>query len=181
MPDEKLMSKWLPSVRWGSLEFEQDPNHPPSPSLIRLDHGYHGQSLQGWMNQSTLRNVLEAEGTSWIAAADYYRFPHVQYFHSVASLVQQLQSLSPAVAGSMRRASQKIRSQTLTAYRRVLQHVLGFGHIYDSSDSRDSSCSFANILGVLRFSVKLHRSYVWTMFGPTGSDWFACNPRFPSL
>ena len=160
MPDEKLMTKWLPSVRWGSLEFEH-PNDPkPSPSLIRLDHG---QGLQAWMNQSTLRNVLEAEGTSWIAAADYYRFPHVQYFHSVASLVQQLQSLSPAtVATSMRRASQKIQSQTLAAHRQVLQHVLGFGHIYDSSDSSDSSCSFANILGVLRLSVKLHRSYIWT-------------------
>ena len=165
----------MPSVRWGSLEFEH-PNDPkPSPSLIRLDHG---QGLQAWMNQSTLRNVLEAEGTSWIAAADYYRFPHVQYFHSVASLVQQLQSLSPAtVATSMRRASQKIQSQTLAAYRQVLQHVLGFGHIYDSSDSSDSSCSFANILKVF---CAYQWSYIEATFGPTDWIWLVClQPEVP--
>eukprot|EP00435_Cladocopium_sp_Y103_P011207 s4210_g2.t3 len=151
MPNEKLMTKWLPSVRWGSLEFEQNDDPKQSPSLIRLDHGEH--SLQAWMNQSTLRSVLEAEGTSWIAAADYYRFPHVQHFHSVASLVQQLQSLSSSatgatVAASMRRASQNIRSHTLAAYRRVLQHVLGFGHIDDSSDSSDSSsCQLSQLTG----------------------------------
>lgn len=152
MPDEKLMTKWLPSVRWGSLELEENPDDPqPSPSLIRLDHR---QGLQGWMNQSTLRNVLEAEGISWIAAADYYRFPHVQYFHSVASLVQQLQSLrSLTVAASMRRASQNIRSQTLAAYQQVLQHVLGFGDTGHTYDSSDSSCLIANSFGVLRFSM----------------------------
>ena len=102
---------------------------------------------------------------SWIAAADYYRFPHVQYFHSVASLVQQLQSLSPAtVATSMRRASQKIQSQTLAAYRQVLQHVLGFGHIYDSSDS---SCPFANILKVF---CAYQWSYIEATFGPYWLD-----------
>ena len=130
MPDERLMTKWLPSIRWGSLEFEIA---EPRPSLIRLDAQY---SFQPWMNQSTLQSVQEGGATSWIAATDYYRFPHVQYFASVASLVQKLRSLPlAAVTSGMRGASQKIRSQTLAAYSRVMEHLLGIAidHLDSSS------------------------------------------------
>lgn len=127
MPDEKLMTKWLPAVRWGSLEFDLSPGPSNSnPCLMRVDEHHTPSSFRPWMNQSTLQSVLEGQGTSWIGAADYYRFPHVLYFHSVASLVQQIERGSLAAASSkMRSASRKIRSQTLAAYRRVLHHTLG--------------------------------------------------------
>ena len=132
VPDEKLMTKWLPAVRWGSLEFDQSDTNRPC--LVRLDESAY--SLRPWMNQSTLKSTWEGGAMTWIGASDYYRFPHVQHFHSVASLVAKLHEL-PLTAASfgMRSASQKIRSQTLAAYGRVLQHVLGFGMTGHTSDS----------------------------------------------
>eukprot|EP00438_Fugacium_kawagutii_P008875 Skav200657 [mRNA] locus=scaffold2539:180043:184770:- [translate_table: standard] len=133
VPDEKLMTKWLPAVRWGSLEFDLSTPGQPSPCLMRVDahHGFHDLAgFQPWMNQSTLQSVLEGQGTGWIKTADYYRFPHVLHFHSVASLVRQIQGRAlaeplAAVSSKMRSASRRIRSQTLAAYRRVLHHTLG--------------------------------------------------------
>ena len=149
VPDEKLMTKWLPAVRWGSLEFDQSDTNRPC--LVRLDESAY--SLRPWMNQSTLKSIWEGGAMTWIGASDYYRFPHVQHFHSVASLVAKLHEL-PLTAASfgMRSVSQKIRSQTLAAYGRVLQHVLGFGmtgHTSDSSFSfvkQKDSCHFCDMI-----------------------------------
>eukprot|EP00434_Breviolum_minutum_P015550 symbB.v1.2.013693.t1/scaffold971.1/size148033/21 len=134
VPDEKLMTKWLPAVRWGSLEFDQSDRNGLAACLVRLDRAKN--SLRPWMNQSTLQSTWEGGAMTWIGASDYYRFPHVQHFHSVASLMAKLHEL-PLTAASfgMRSASQKIRSQTLAAYSRVLQHVLGFGATGHTSDS----------------------------------------------
>ena len=100
IPDEALMSKWLPAVRWGSLEVDAS-------SLLRLSHS---PALSPW-NHSR----------SWLAAADYYRFPHVLHFHSVASFLAKLQH---SFISSPRRASEGIRKQTLAVYEQLLVHVL---------------------------------------------------------
>lgn len=152
VPDEKLMTKWLPAVRWGSLEFDQSDRNGVAACLVRLDRAKN--SLRPWMNQSTLQSTWEGGAMTWIGASDYYRFPHVQHFHSVASLMAKLHEL-PLTAASfgMRSASQKIRSQTLAAYGRVLQHVLGFGATGHTSDSSFSfveqtvvSCHFCDMI-----------------------------------
>lgn len=88
IPDEALMSKWLPAVRWGSLEVDS--------------------SARG----------LSHSPRSWLASADYYRFPHVLHFHSVASFLVKLQHSSP------RRPSEDMRKQTLAVYEQLLAHIL---------------------------------------------------------
>ena len=159
VPDEKLMTKWLPAVRWGSLEFDQSDRNGLAACLVRLDQAY---SLRPWMNQSTLQSTWEGGAMTWIGASDYYRFPHVQHFHSVASLMAKLHEL-PLTAASfgMRSASQKIRSQTLAAYGRVLQHVLGFGATGHTSDS---SFSFVEQTVVSCHFCDMIRNNSWTIF-----------------
>ena len=115
LPDPKLMTKWLPSVRWGSLEYD----HGQVPACLLQAQG----QATAWMNQSTLASALEGDAIDWIAATDYYRFPHVMLFQSVASLLARLRSL-PA-ASAQRIASQQIRAQALAFHRQVLVHLLG--------------------------------------------------------
>ena len=127
MPDEKLMTKWLPAVRWGSLEFDRDRGTGAAKlpaCLMRL--GKSPACFVPWMNQSTLQSAVEGRAAAWIGATDYYRFPHILHFHSVASLVAQLRQPLATTSLGMRRASQEIRLQTLSWYRELLGHLLGF-------------------------------------------------------
>ncbi|CAE7393356.1 unnamed protein product [Symbiodinium natans] len=124
LPSQRLMAKWLPAVRWGSLEYDRVAGGAPM-CLAAL-----GQTKQGrqapWMNQSTLAAALEGGALGWIGATDYYRLPHVLHFDSVVSIGGLMQGpLLREASMKMRTSSQRVRTHALAFYSSVLLRLLG--------------------------------------------------------
>jgi len=132
VPSRALMTKWLPAVRWGSLEADgfNIQRH------AGLAHDGGGEmpsagdrpSLPGevpWMDQRTLTAALAGGALGWIGASDYYRLPHVLQFGSVSSLVVELRSADlRAVSTSLREASEWLRGEALGFYRDLAARLL---------------------------------------------------------
>jgi len=117
IPSERLMTKWLPSVRWGSLE-------PDSLNIQRLG-GVVSMAGAPWANQSSLADALVGGAYGWIGASDYYRYPHILHFMSVAGLLAALRTMDPpAVGGAMRQAGEGLRVGAIAFYRALLGGLL---------------------------------------------------------
>ncbi|CAE7232852.1 unnamed protein product [Symbiodinium sp. CCMP2592] len=125
LPSQTLMAKWLPAVRWGSLEFDRMVGDVPMCMFAFWQS--HKQKLQApWMNQSNLAAALEGGALAWIGATDYYRLPHVLYFDSVASIgsLMQRQVLQEASV-KIKTESRRIRAHSLAFYRDSLLQLMG--------------------------------------------------------
>ena len=127
LPSPKLMAKWLPAVRWGSLEYDRSTASGIPMCMVALEQGKQGHKRQApWMNQSSLAAALEEQALGWIGATDYYRLPHVLHFDSVASIGTLLQqSLLRETSWRMKIWSRRIRAHSVAFYQHVLVHLFG--------------------------------------------------------
>eukprot|EP00928_Gymnodinium_smaydae_P002317 TRINITY_DN10828_c0_g3_i1.p1 TRINITY_DN10828_c0_g3~~TRINITY_DN10828_c0_g3_i1.p1 ORF type:complete len:1597 (-),score=337.82 TRINITY_DN10828_c0_g3_i1:34-4824(-) len=133
VPSESLMAKWLPAVRWGSLEAD-DLNLQRLPGLASArsveDGRYTPLGAVPWMDQRTLSASLAGGSSGWIRLSDYYRWPHVLRFASASDLVAQLVSADLAAVGEqMRRSSERLRADGLQFYRALASRLLLGGSV----------------------------------------------------
>eukprot|EP00933_Yihiella_yeosuensis_P018063 TRINITY_DN14985_c3_g1_i1.p1 TRINITY_DN14985_c3_g1~~TRINITY_DN14985_c3_g1_i1.p1 ORF type:complete len:466 (+),score=63.04 TRINITY_DN14985_c3_g1_i1:136-1398(+) len=121
VPSQELMTKWLPAVRWGSLEIVGD-------CKVRLEtpSTSEGRVAIPWMGQTSLSSALAEGAYAWIGVSDYYRFPGVLHFSSVADLIAKLRTSDlGSITATMAQASRSIQQQSLSFQRRVLRRLLG--------------------------------------------------------
>ncbi|CAE8673448.1 unnamed protein product [Polarella glacialis] len=144
IPSQTLMSKWLPAVRWGSLELDKISSY----RLACFSRAEPSSAASApWVDQSTLSLALETGAYSWIGASDYYRFPHILHFSSVAGLVAKLRGTDLVALGvAMRASSRQIRSQSLVFHRSLLSQLLDRGS--KTSEAR----KIPNFAGERRYS-----------------------------
>merc|ERR1719203_2088042 len=116
------MTKWLPTVRWGSLELDAS-------SERRACGLAEGSTLATWgvpwVDQSNLTTALGSGARVWVGVSDYYRYPHLQHFESVAGLLRQLHGADLAATRTrMLRSGVELREEALVFYRAVLAQLL---------------------------------------------------------
>lgn len=118
VPEPRLMVKWLPSVRWGSLE-------PTELTALRLAGLPSLDSLPPWVEQRTLPGAIAEGALEWIEACDYYTFPHVLHFASAAGAVAALHSFdASSLRTSLVTAGARLRLEALGFYRVLLTELL---------------------------------------------------------
>ena len=104
------------------------------------EHGHNASLMTGVGNEPNPKDDDEASLKHWLQFADYYQWPHIEYYKSVGDLVKKLASMETgdfeAISNKMKKENANVKKYILEKWTDII-HTLIHDHHYRKQKRKD--------------------------------------------